>query len=263
MKFKYTDHHIHTKWSVDIVDTGPLFEEYIKIAEFNRINICFLEHYELYLIERDKSNPFHNYNIDNYLEELDVLKETYDFICSGLELDYYVDRDIELQEFMDDYGKELDFIAGTVHEWIPGYPITTRDHLISFLKRKKMKHIIDEYFEIYKEMIESRLFKNVCHIDTIFRYINKNDIIPEEDCNISEERVLELGRMCIKNNINIEYNLSGLKFPINRPFPSKEITSQLINEGANFFIGSDSHSINYFEEMIPEVKKAYEFLNLI
>ncbi|MFX0175290.1 MAG: hypothetical protein ACFE85_03555, partial [Candidatus Hodarchaeota archaeon] len=124
------------------------------------------------------------------------------------------------------------------------------------------KMIIDEYFDVSKKMIDSKIFKNICHIDTIFRYINKNDITPVDDCDISEERVLELGRMCIKNNIKIEYNLSGLRFPINRPFPSKNIASQLRKEGAKFFIGSDSHSVKFFEEIIPEVKKAYEFLNI-
>ncbi|MFW9936968.1 MAG: PHP domain-containing protein [Candidatus Thorarchaeota archaeon] len=263
MKFKYTDYHIHTKWSIDIADNGPIFEDYIKKAEEYRINICFLEHYELYLIERDKFNPFYNNNIDNYLEELDTLKESYDFIYAGLEVDYYRDRETKLLEFMDDYEKELDFIAGTIHEWIPGYPITTRDSLILFLEKKPMKDVIDEYFKISKEMIESKIFKNVCHIDTIYRYINENDIIPEENCDISEETVLELGRLCIKNNIKIEYNLSGLRFPIKRPFPSRKITLELIKEGARFFVGSDSHSIEYFEKIIPEIKKSYEYLNLI
>ena len=120
----------------------------IKIAEINEVNICFLEHYELYSIETDKNNPFHNGNIDNYLEELDELKETYDFIFSGLEVEYYGDREIELLEFMDDYEKELDFIGGTLHEWIFGYPVTTKKKLLELLNRKKMRDVIDEYFEL-------------------------------------------------------------------------------------------------------------------
>ena len=126
-----------------------------------------------------------------------------------------------------------------------------------------MKSIIDEYFEISKEMINSKIFKNICHLDTIFRYINEHDIKPEEDCNVSEERVLELGRLCIKNNIHIEYNLSGKKFPIGRPFPSKTVISQLKKEGGIFFVGSDSHSVDYFESQVDKVKEAYLYLNSI
>lgn len=263
MKFKYTDYHVHTKWSSDIQENGPVFEDYIKIAEDNEINICFLEHYELYSIERDKTNPFYNGKIDNYLEEIDQLKENYNNILGGLEVEYYQDREIELMEFMDDYGKELDFIGGTVHEWIYSYPITTREKLIQLLEKVQMKQVINDYFEIYKMMIKSKIFKNVCHLDTIFRYINENDIIPLDDCNISEDRVLNLGRLCIKNKIRIEYNLSGTRFPINRPFPAKEVAEQLKSERAKFFVGSDSHSLEFFQETIPKVKQAYEFLGLI
>ena len=264
MTFKFTDYHVHTaNWSSDISGNGPNFEDYIKIAEINQINICFLEHYELYDIENSRTNPFYDGNIDNYLEELDELKETYDFILSGLEVEYYKDREIQLMEFMDDYEREVDFIGGTIHEWIYGYPVTTKEKLLEFLKRKSMRDIINEYFTSCKMMINSGIFKNICHLDTIFRYINDNDIKPEEDCDVSEERVLELGQLCIKNNLRIEYNLSGKKFPIGRPFPSKKIISQLKKEGGRFFVGSDSHSLDYFEKQVSKVKKAYSFLNQI
>jgi len=262
MKFKYTDYHIHTNWSSDIPEDGPNFKDYIKIAEIEEINICFLEHYELYYIEQDKRNPFYNKNIDDYLEEIDQLKENYNIILSGLEVEYYKDREIELMEFMDDYAKELDFIGGTVHEWIYNYPITTRAKLRQLLDKVQMKQVIDDYCETYKLMIESKIFKNVCHIDTIFRYINENDIIPLDDCDVSQERVLDLGRLCIKNKIRIEYNLSGTKFPINRSFPSKEVAEQLKSERAKFFVGSDSHSLDFFKETIPKVKEAYNFLGM-
>lgn len=257
-----TDYHVHTKWSSDIQENGPVFDDYIKIAEDNEINICFLEHYELHYIERDKTNPFYNGKIDDYLEEIDHLKENYSIILSGLEVEYYRDREIELREFMDDYEKELDFISGTVHEWIFNYPVTNRAKLLHLIEKVQMKKVIDDYFETNKMMIESKIFNNICHIDTIFRYINENDIVPLDDCNVSEERVLNLGRLCIKNKIRIEYNLSGTRFPINRTFPSKEVAEQLKSERAKFFVGSDSHSLDYFKETIPKVKQAYEFLGL-
>ncbi len=264
MKFKFTDYHVHTaKWSMDVPKDGPEFEDYIKIAEIHEINVCFLNHFELYSIEKDKTNPFYEGNIDNYLEEIDELKETYDFIYSGLEVEYYRDREIELLEFMDDYNRELDFIGGTIHEWIHGYPVTTRKKLVKLLEKKKIKTVIDEYFEICEMMVNSKIFKNFCHIDTIFRYINENDIKPTKDCNTSEERVLKLGRMCIANKIKIEYNISGERFPIGRPFPSKSVISQLVKEGGNFFVGSDSHSLDYFENQITKVKDAYMYLNSI
>lgn len=263
MKYKLTDYHVHSTWSLDVPSKGPKFKDYIKIAEEHEINVCFLEHYELYYIERDKNTQFANEGIYDYLEEIDELKETYNFILSGLEIDYYQDKEDDLREFMDDHHKDLDFIAGTIHEWIPNYPVTLREKLLELLEKIPMKRIIDEYFEIYKKMLESKIFKNVCHIDTIFRYINNNDIKPEKDCDVSDERVFELGKLCLNNKIHLEYNLSGLKYPIKRPFPSENVALKLKEKGVKFFIGSDSHSIEQFEKAIPELEKASKKLNLI
>lgn len=261
MRFRYTDYHIHSRnWSTDVSEDGPIFADYIKIAEEERINICFLEHFELYYVENDKKNPFYNDGINDYLEEIDRLKESYDFILGGLEIEYYKDKEIELMEFMDDYGKELDFIGGSIHEWIIDYPITNRDRLEDLTKKLTIKQIIDDYFEVFKDMIDSKIFKNVCHIDTIFRYINENDLKPTKDCDTSDERILELGRSCINNKIQIEYNLSGERFSLGRTFPSKNIVLKLLKEGASFFVGSDSHSIKYFKDQIPKVIKANDLI---
>ena len=261
MRYKYTDYHIHSKWSHDIKISGPSFEDYLDIAEKNEINICFLDHYELYYIDNDETYPFYGGKIEQYLEEVDKIKATYDFVLSGLEVDYYKEYEIQLKEFMDNYGKQFDFIAGTIHETDLGFPFTTREKLVELLKTKEPFQVVNQFFELSEDMIKSKIFQNICHLDTIFRYINTRDIKPSFDTDISDERVIELGRLCILHDIKIEYNLSGLKFPIGRSFPNKSVIEQLKREGANIFIGSDSHSIEYFERMIPLVKKEYRLLN--
>ena len=260
MKYKYTDYHVHSKWSHDIKDFGPSFEDYLDIAEKNEINICFLDHYELYYIDNDETYPFYDGKIEQYLDEIDKVKATHDFVLSGLEVDYYTDYKIKLREFMDEYGKDFDFIAGTIHEPDIGLPVTNRDKLVELLGKKEVKEVVDNFFDLSEEMITSQIFQNICHLDTIFRYINISDFVPTVETDVSDERILNLGRLCIKNNISIEYNLSGLKFPIKRSFPSKSVITQLKNEGAKIFVGSDSHSINYFRAYISKVKKAYKFL---
>ncbi len=263
MKYPITDYHLHTKWSDDIADVGPNFEDYLNVAEENKINICFLEHYEIYQVETTENHPFRINSMDNYLEELDKIKDNYEFVLSGLEVDYYHDRADQIGEFLDEYESQLDFVAGSMHEPILDYPITQRDKLLTLMENWTITQIVDEFFTHSEHMINSKLFKNICHIDTIFRYINENDIKPPPDCDCSEERVLELGRSCIKNNIKIEYNLSGDKFPIGRSFPSKDVIMQLKKEGAKIFVGSDSHFVPYFEKNCALVKDAYKLLESI
>ncbi|MBD3342000.1 MAG: histidinol-phosphatase HisJ family protein [Candidatus Lokiarchaeota archaeon] len=263
MKYKYTDYHIHTRWSHDIAKNGPSFEDYAIIAEKRKINICFLDHYEFYYIENDPNYPFYGIPIEDYLNEIDKIKQTYNNVLSGLEIDYYSEYKTEIQDFVDDYEKDFDFLAGTLHETDYGYPFTTRSKLISLLEKKKIKQILDEFFILSKEMIESKIFKNICHLDTIYRYINSNDLKPTYECDLSDDRILKLGRKCIKNNTRIEYNLSGIRYPIGRPFPSPHIIALLIKEGAEVFVGSDSHSVNYFSTQINNVKKTINNLEAI
>ena len=260
MKFNYTDFHLHTRWSDDIVDVGPSFEDYLNVAEENKINICFLEHYEMYQVESVENHPFRVHSMEEYLEELDKVKESHDFVMSGLEVDYYHHMEDKIREFMDDYEKQLDFVAGSMHEPILDDPITQRDKVLKLMKNYTITEIVDDFFSQSKYMIESKIFKNICHIDTIFRYINENDIIPPPDCDCSDERILNLGRSCIKNGLKVEYNLSGVKYPIGRSFPSIDVALQLKEEGAQFFVGSDSHDVAYFQEKIKSVKEACKLL---
>jgi len=183
-KFNITDFHIHTKWSSDIIENGPTFEDYLTIAEKNKINICFLDHYELYKVKNDKNYPFYgDGKLEQYIEQLDKIKENFGFILSGLEEGYYLDKEV-VKEFMDNYGKDFDFIAGSLHETDIGFPFTTREKLIELLNKKKIKSVVDEYFELMQKMIESKIFKNICHLDTIFRYINPKDIKPPSNVDV-------------------------------------------------------------------------------
>jgi HisJ family histidinol phosphate phosphatase len=260
MKFEYTDYHIHTNYSHDIKENGPSFKDYIQIAEENEINICFLDHYELYYVENDKTYPFYGGRINNYLEDIDNLKEEYDFILSGLELDYYPDREESLQEFMDDFGKELDFIGGSVHEFLYEYPVTSKSLLKNLIQKMSLEEIIETYFHSMEKMIESEIFSNICHIDTVFRYINSSEIKPPKDLRDYETKIVNLGEKCIEKGISVEYNLSGTRFSLGRPFPSFKMMKYLIQKGLNYFVGSDSHSLEYFKSQILNVKKAYEVL---
>ncbi|MHA1689589.1 MAG: PHP domain-containing protein [Promethearchaeota archaeon] len=264
MKFKYTDYHVHTKWSHDIVDSGPSFSDYAVMAEKLKLNVCFLDHYKLYYVKYDKTYPFHGVEVTlkKYLEEVNKVKENYAHVLSGLEVDYYVDMEEEIGEFLDIHEKDFDFIAGAFHETDHWFPFTTRAKLKKLLKKKKHEEVIDEFLEITHKMIDSNLFKNICHVDSIFRYLNDNDIKLDRPIEVHDDFFIALGKECAKKGIKLEFNLSGIRYPIQRPFPSLELALKLKQEGVRFFIGSDSHSLKHFKYHVAQIKEMTDFFKI-
>ncbi|MHA1805166.1 MAG: hypothetical protein ACTSU4_11680 [Promethearchaeota archaeon] len=262
MKFKHTDFHVHTKWSHDIAKNGPDFNDYAKLAEELNLNVCFLDHYELYHVKHDKTYPFYGGEeiLNKYLKEVSQVKENHNNVLSGLEVDYYVDMEEEIGEFLDLHEKDFDFIAGAFHETDHWFPFTTRSKLKELLKKKKQEDIINEFLEITRKMIDSNLFKNICHVDGVFRYLNDNDIKLDRSIEMNDEFFIAIGKKCAKKGIKLEFNLSGVRYPIQRPFPSRDLALKLKQEGVRFFIGSDSHSLEHFMYHAAQIKEMTDVL---
>lgn len=264
----YADFHIHSHWSLDIPN-GPAPEDYLEIAEEHHIHIGFLDHYEM-LYEDNPSGPkdkhwmpewpFAGEKWNQYLEKMDELKSHYNFVSSGLEVDYYPERETELRNFVDDYGDEFDLLMGTVHEVEPFAPITLAEDLKRMLKKHgSLEKVADIYFEIERRMLESKIFKAVAHIDTIYRFCNS--FVPMKESYDLNPQIQEIADLCRKTDTWLEWNLSGFRYPIGRPFPVFDVIKKHQNAGGRVFIGSDTHSVDTLVEFIPRIKRAYDSLS--
>jgi len=181
------DFHIHTNWSLDNLN-GPDPEDYLKIAEENEIQICFLDHYELIYkknppIPEGKTWipiwPFSEEKWNIYIEKMEDLKSNYSFVYSGLEIDYYTYLEDELKDFINEYGNDFDLLVGSLHDIDICSPVTLEEDLIRLIKKYgSFENLIDLYYNIEEQMIKSKLFKAIAHIDTIFRFCGK--IVPKE-----------------------------------------------------------------------------------
>jgi HisJ family histidinol phosphate phosphatase len=265
------DLHVHNRWSLDIPQ-GPHPEEYMELAEKNKIHIGFLDHYEV-IYQKNLECPFEDKkwvpidtfagdNWNKYLEELDDLKNNYSFVSTGLEIDYAPEDEGELSDFIKEYGSTFDFFVGTLHELERFRPVTLESDLRALIKKHgSFEAIVKIYFDLQEKMIKSGLFTAIAHIDTIYRYCGS--IIPRIDQYQNSEfggytqRIIEL---CIKNNIWIEYNLSGFRYSLNRPFPPEKMVKKYSKLGAKFFVGSDCHTIPTFNRFVPKIKEANALL---
>ena len=262
------DFHVHTRWSLDIPN-GPQAQEYLSLAEENKIHICFLDHYELWYLDHldcpfkekqwQPEWPFSDGKWEIYLEEMDEIRSNYSFISSGLEIDYYPDMEDEIKNFIDDYGKDFDLLAGSLHEIEHWRPVTIPEDLKFLVKKYNgFENVITKYYDLQEKMVKSKIFKAITHPDTIFRYCK--GFIPFDEKYDNHSRTQDIIDLCIETDTWFEINLSGYRYPINRPFPPNDMVSEALKNGAKIFVGSDSHAINTFEQFIPKIKHANNFV---
>ncbi|MHA1729743.1 MAG: histidinol-phosphatase HisJ family protein [Promethearchaeota archaeon] len=266
------DLHVHNKWSLDIPN-GPKAEEYLSIAEENQIHIGFLDHYEIFYEKEypcpfpDKKWvpvwPFKGKNWERYLEEMDELRINYSFVSTGLEIDYYPDLEDELRNFIDDYGNEFDLLVGSLHELEHFRPVTLPSDLRALIKKHgSFEDVIGIYYNLLENMIKSKIFNAIAHIDTIYRYVGSSFIPMEDEYKNSEYKgyTRQIIDLCIEEGVWIEFNLSGYRYPIGRPFPPRQMIEEFGKKGAKIFIGSDSHKIETFQHFIPKIKETNKLI---
>ncbi len=252
------DLHVHTNWSQDIALNGPKPQEYVELAKKYHVHIGFLDHFEL-LREKEDQWKLNLNSIELYLKEMEELKRKYEFITTGLEIDYYPELESKIEDFIENFGQRFDFIVGTMHETDLFYPVTQRDKLQELIRKYGTFEAVEErYFEKFNQMIHSGLFKAIAHPDVIYRFCSK-EYIQKRESEI-DKKVIEVLKPCISNKILIELNISGLYFEIGRSFPSCNVVNHLLAEGATFFVGSDSHSTKDFEKRIIDLRKAHYLL---
>ena len=252
------DLHVHSNWSQDNLN-GPSMKDYAPLAERYKIHIGFADHFEFFDSDK-KDSEFKKYRlnqetVNNYLEEIDNIKENYPFITSGLEFNFYPNRIEKLQEFTDRYRSEFDFFIGGVHE-IDEFSsfVIQKDFNSLLLKYDSFEIILEKFFKIERELLNSQIFDCIAHPDVIYKFksIEDRKCHPEYEY---DKRILELGALCEKTRTLMEVNLSGFRFPWKNSFPNDSILHHLIAQGVSFVVGSDSHSLLDFENNILNIRK--------
>jgi histidinol-phosphatase (PHP family) len=253
VKSSFFDLHIHTEFSPDSKTT---LDAYAQLAEALKIHIGFLDHFELAFLN---SLDYLNYDtLPKLLESFDQTQARYPNVSLGLEVDYYSDHATSVAEFHDDFRKDFDYFIGTVHV-IDGLAVTTQEELEVLVSRIGLPQIIRRYFDEVEAAIRSRLFDGIAHIDGVMRFVpfySTSPSLNEFWC----QRTLELGKLCQQKGVLIEINLRGLHHPWGKMHPSQSLVQELIESGAQFYVGSDSHTLSDFKKASPKLKQLHRFL---
>jgi histidinol-phosphatase (PHP family) len=250
---KSYDLHLHTEFSPD---SSTSLEAYAQRADQLSIHVGFLDHFELAFLDRPDYLNFDQF--PRLLEAYDRVHSHYPHTSIGLEVDYYTDLAPQLAEFCDEYKSDFDYFIGVVHT-VNRLALTIQEELDELVKKIGLREILNLYFDEVESAIRSQLFTGIAHIDGVMRFVplySGSSVVTS----LWKQRTKEVGLLCQELDVLIEVNLRGLNHPWGRMHPDTQLIDELIRSGAQFFVGSDSHSLKDFEKAVSQLLQMNSYL---
>lgn len=249
------DYHIHSTFSLDGKNSLDDMVEsaYRKGAK----EICITDHIEL-------SSPFGDevFNVDNYFERIDNLRNKYlnMNIKKGIEIGVQQDNLDRMDEFVN--SKNFDFVLASVHS-SDGFGV--HDEL--FIEGKTWDNVIESYYnEIYTCAKNFKNYQILGHIDLIKRYYTE---LGNMNFKNHYGIIDEILKLVIEDGKGIEVNTGGIRYPkCNNINPTKDILERYKKLGGEIItFGSDSHDIDSilygYNETIDILKTLnYKYLSI-
>jgi histidinol-phosphatase (PHP family) len=172
--------------------------------------------------------------LSEYVEKVDgakrKLKEPIK-LKVGVEVDFVPDFANEIKEALK--ALPFDYVIGSVH-FIEGWAFDNPKYVLEYQKWDPVK-LYEKYFMAVQVCAESKIFDIMGHPDLIkkFGFKPKNDIM---DLYLATAKVFK------KNNVCVEVNTSGLRYPCKEIYPAKQFLKICYDEGVQITFGSDAHT---------------------
>jgi len=253
------DSHVH----IDFDQIESELESYLKEAEKRNIKeFAVTDHILIPTV------PFPDYIIkDNkvFLKDLSFLKcslTTADIkryvtvlkkkeslnVSLGAEIDYQENHEDKIKSFLEMH--PFDIVLGSLH-FLEGHCLSRKIEMKSYENKIPTLEIYKKYFKRMRNLIKSRLFDVVSHIDLVRKHsdpIKFGDYYDEASTVIDD---------LLENNVGIEVNTSGYVF-MNDSYPSTDFLALCKKKGIDkVTIGSDAHKVEYLGQ---NLEKAVEKL---
>lgn len=232
-----TDYHVH-------LETGPYsiewVKKYVETARMKGIkDLGFSEHGYRFKQSKDiLFNPWikerQTEDVEEYVELILKAKELGLPVKLGIELDFIPGKEKEIEKFLQPY--PWDYVIGSIH-WIGdwGFDIEEMDEK---WKDKSIIKTYKEYFQILKQLLQSKQFDILGHMDVIKVFGHKPEKTEEVQLEELYEEVLPFVK---ESNITVEMSTAGLRKPVGELYPSKSLMEKLAAEKIPMMINSDAH----------------------
>lgn len=199
--------------------------------------------------------------VDSYISTTIELREEFKkeiAIKLGFELDYMEEKEYLLNEHLDPYKKNLDYLLGSIHILEPKEGKWCLDDN-RYLKEYEFYGIDEVYFQYFNKMERMLNSKNfdfdiLSHFDLPKKF-NKHPINIER----ITKKAIELLELVKKKDKVVEINTGGFRKEVGEQYPSEKYIKVMYDLDIPILLSSDSHDPNEigyrFDEIIKMVRK--------
>lgn len=238
------DYHLHTAVTID----GRMTEDQAceKAISMGIDEIAFTNHVML-------TQPDYRISPDAFVthwENIEACQHKYPelSIRLGIEMDYYLDREAEIEQVLRSYesliGRPFDIVLGSVHE-VSGNFFSNKHLAAPFYANNDLVRLYEQYFELAERAALSGLFDVIAHPDLIKKYTYElTPRLPFDAYRAGAERFVEAA---VLSGTGLEVNTKGLKLLVGEAYPSDELLKAYLCEAKQsgvrpiITLGSDAH----------------------
>jgi histidinol-phosphatase (PHP family) len=257
------DYHIHPSYSIDA--EGSIDAYCMKALERGIDEICFTTHLDAdphrddcFVVLDGKRVSVHSAAwFEDY--EATIRKAGDDYgergldVRMGVEVDLYNGVVDDLPEAF--HKTEFDMVVGSVH-LIDHLAVSLPDEAAQIFHKYNSQELGELYFGLLTDMIETRLFDILGHLDIYRRY--GEDHYDQEIHHLWKPHIDDLTKEMSKLNVGFEINTSAWRKGQKEPMPARPIIEALAERGiTRVTVGSDAHTPN---DLGYGIDRAYDLL---
>ena len=239
------DYHAHTNYS----DGRPIYEMVEAAADAGLEGVGLTDHCNVSARAKPaEAKAVHGHNLDITYERrrqaIETVRERAGIdIYDAVEMDYHPDDEAEIRSFLDDAG--FDYALGSVHE-VDG----TNVHFESYFAEKsepEREEAVATYFDRLVSLIDSELFEIAAHADLIERNPALRGLATEAEYRAVAEAFAD-------SRTVPEINAGRILGSYGEFHPRVDLLDALLEVGAEFTVGTDSHTPAEFAPRLAEIE---------
>lgn len=227
------DYHVHTEFSVDC--NIPMADSCRAAIAAGVTEIAFTDHVD----HQPADMGYGYYRPDDYFRSLELVRAEFGdrlTILAGAEIDFHTETAEAVEVFVGEYGREYDFVIGSVHYHTGGAIIFPSE-----FANRTLDDIFLPYFDQVQAAVTTGWFDTIGHLDIPKRYAPKTH--RTYDPLRYRDRLREIFAVMIENGVAFEINTSGLRQAPKTSMPGPAIVRWYADAGGKrITTGTDSHA---------------------